>query len=52
MKKLLVGVLLSLSLVGCGKGNISEEGFNKYIEQTVTKNENICTLYNYGSIEK
>ena len=43
MKKLLVGVLVCLSLVGCGKENISEEGFNEYIEQTITENENICT---------
>ena len=52
MKKLLVGVLVCLSLVGCGEENISEEGFNEYIEQTITENENICTLCNYGSIEK
>lgn len=60
MKKILIGVLLSLSLVGCGINDtsvylayaLSEEGFNEYIEQVVTENENICTLYNYGNIEK
>ena len=39
MKKLLVGVLVCLSLVGCGKENISEEGFNEYIEQVVTEKD-------------
>ena len=39
MKKLLIGVLVCLSLVGCGKENISEEGFNEYIEQVVTEKD-------------
>ena len=39
MKKILIGVLVCLSLVGCGKENISEEGFNEYIEQVVTEKD-------------
>ena len=52
MKKILVCLLLGLSLVGCSNKDMSEEGFNEYIEQTITENENVCTLYAYRTIEK
>ena len=57
MKKLLVGVLLSLSLVGCGEVDVKEvreaiqdqnlpkkerrEAINEYLEEKVDKNEDM-----------
>ena len=61
MKKLLVGALLSLSLVGCGEVDVKEvreviqdqnlpkkerrEAINEYLEEKVDKNEDMVEKY-------
>ena len=55
MKKLLIGLMISSVILtfGCSKTKeITQSEIENYIASKIETNENKCTLYHYGELEK